>query len=409
MKRQSFSILFFLRKGKLLKNGEAPICVRITANKRCADILIRRSIPVEQWNQAKERSKGKGRAADELNLYIESIKTRILTIHRELEMSGKAVTVETIRNKYQGNDQEKKTLLEAFDEHTKEMRALIGKDYAEKTVMRYESTAVFLQDFLKREYRLSDIPLREVDLNFIRKFEAYLKVHRNNSHNSAVNRLKNIKKVTGLAVVNGTLKQDPFLGYKFKIEKTHIDFLTQEELETLMTKDLSISRLETVRDVFIFCCFTALAFTDVHELAPEHLIRDNSGALWIRKPRQKTNNMCNIPVLSIAEKLIDKYTDHPECLARNRIFPVSSNQRMNGYLRELADLCGITKKLTTHVARHTAATVVFLANKVSIENVAKILGHSSTAMTQHYAKVLDDSILRDMANVESHFMKSKLD
>lgn len=172
-----------------------------------------------------------------------------------------------------------------------------------------------------------------------------------------------------------------------------------------MNKELSIPRLDTVRDIFVFCCFTALAFTDIHELQPEHLVRDSNGALWIRKPRQKTNNMCNIPVLSIAEKLIDKYATHPECMERKRVFPVSSNQRMNGYLKELADICGITKNLTTHMARHTAASVVFLANNVSLENVAKILGHSNTLMTQHYAKVLDKSILRDMANVEAHFNK----
>lgn len=202
--------------------------------------------------------------------------------------------------------------------------------------MRYESTAEYLKDFLKKEYRLSDIPLREIDLNFIRKFETYLKVHRNNAHNSVVNRLKNIKKIIGIALVNGILRQNPFLGYKFRLEETHIDFLTQEELETLMNKEFSIPRLETVRDIFVFCCFTALAFTDIHALSPEHLVRDNSGALWIRKNRQKTNNMCNIPVLSIAEKLIDKYSSHPECIERNRVFPVSSNQRMNGYLKETA-------------------------------------------------------------------------
>lgn len=405
MRRKSFSILFFLRKGKLLKNGQAPICMRITVDKRNCDILIRRSIPIDQWNQTKECAKGKNRAADELNLYIESVRAKVLKIHRELEIDGKAITVETIRNRYQGLGQENKTLLEAFDEHNKEVRALIGKDFTEKTVMRYESTAVYLKDFLKKDYRLSDIPLREIDLNFLRKFETYLKVYRNNAHNSVVNRLKNIKKIIGIALVNGILKQDPFLGYKFRIEETHIDFLTQDELETLMNKELSIPRLDTVRDIFVFCCFTALAFTDIHELQPEHLVRDSNGALWIRKPRQKTNNMCNIPVLSIAEKLIDKYATHPECMERKRVFPVSSNQRMNGYLKELADICGITKNLTTHMARHTAASVVFLANNVSLENVAKILGHSNTLMTQHYAKVLDKSILRDMANVEAHFNK----
>jgi site-specific recombinase XerD len=161
--------------------------------------------------------------------------------------------------------------------------------------------------------------------------------------------------------------------------------------------------LAVVRDVFAFCYFTGLAFVDVQQLTPNHLIKDNNGAMWIRKNRQKTGNMCNIPVLSVAQKLIEKYQDHPDCIRKGVLLPVMSNQKMNAYLKEIADLCGINKKLTTHVGRHTCATVVMLANQVSMENVAKILRHSNTKMTQHYAKVLDSSIMRDMANVENCF------
>lgn len=182
-----------------------------------------------------------------------------------------------------------------------------------------------------------------------------------------------------------------------------MEFLSQEELETLINKEFTIKRLEVVRDIFVFCAFTGLAFIDVKYLKPEHLLRDSNDALWIRKPREKTGNMCNIPVLSSAKVIIDKYKDYPQCLKNGVLLPVLTNQKMNSYLKEIADLCGITKKLTTHVARHTAATTVFLANNVSLENVSKILGHSSTKMTQHYAKVLDSSIMRDIQNVEAKF------
>ena len=154
----------------------------------------------------------------------------------------------------------------------------------------------------------------------------------------------------------------------------------------------------------VVCCFTALAFVDVQQLSREHLIKDNNGALWIRKARQKTNQMCNVPVLSIPQRILRKYDDNVECIKKGVLLPVISNQRMNAYLKEIADVCGIAKRLTTHVARHTAATVVFLANDVSMENVSKILGHSNIRMTQHYAKVLDSSIMRDMANVERNFI-----
>jgi site-specific recombinase XerD len=212
-----------------------------------------------------------------------------------------------------------------------------------------------------------------------------------------------LKKIIRIALANDWIKKDPFYGIQFKHEETNIEFLTQEELEMLIHKDFSIKRLEQVRDIFVFCAFTGLAFVDVQQLTSNHLLKDNNGAMWIRKNRQKTGNMCNIPVLSVAQRLIEKYQDHPDCVRKGVLLPVMSNQKMNAYLKEIADLCGITKRLSTHVARYTAATVVFLANNVSMENVAKILGHSNTKMTQHYAKVLDSSIMRDMKNVENCF------
>lgn len=403
MKQKTFNILFFLKKARTLKNGEAPICMRITVNRRPCEILIGRSASVGQWDQAKGKVRGKGKTVNEINLYIEVARAKVFAIYRELEVDGKQITAEIIRNRYRGIDQEKKMLLEAFAEHNKQARSLIGRDFAVKTVQRYEATAVYLKDFLSKEYTLSDIPLGDIDVAFIRKFDTYLKVTRKNTHNSSINRLKHIKKIIGQAKADGIIKKDPFDSYKFRVEETSIEFLTIEELETMMKKEFTIERLAIVRDIFVFCSFTGLAFSDVYQLSSEHLIKDSSGSLWIRKSRQKTGNMCNIPVMKVAEKLIDKYRDHPDCILNKRLFPVSSNQKMNGYLKELADLCGITKKLTTHVARYTCATSVLLANEVSLENVARILGHSDTKMTQHYAKVLDSSIMRDIKNVELRF------
>ena len=220
--------------------------------------------------------------------------------------------------------------------------------------------------------------------------------------------LKNLKKVIRIALANGWIEKDPFYGIHFKMDEVNVEFLSQDELDRLMEKDFEIKRLEQVRGVFAFCCYTGLAFAGVHQLSKEHLVRDNDGNLWIRKARQKTKQMCNIPVISPARKLIDKYSHQPDCIAKNVLLPVLSNQKMNAYLKEIADICGIQKRLTTHVARHTAATVVFLANEVSMENVAKILGHSNIRMTQHYAKVLDTSILRDMKNVERSFLKRQV-
>ncbi len=403
MKQETFNVLFFLKKNRIKANGEAPISVRITVNGQYFEIYIKRSIPVDQWDQPRGRAKGKSRIATETNLYIESICSRIFQIHRELESDGRDITVETVRNKYFGVDEERKTLLQVFTEHNTEARSLIGKGYVDKTVQRFETTARYLSEFLKAEYNLSDIALKELDLAFIRKFDVFLKVEKNCAQNSAITRLKNLKKITRIAFSNDWMQKDPFVTYRFKFDETNPEFLSKEELDMLIQKEFPIQRLEIVRDIFAFCCFTGLAFTDIQQLKPEHLVKDNDGSMWIRKNRQKTKNMCNIPLLNTACQLIEKYKNYPECQKKNIIFPVPSNQRMNSYLKEIADVCGISKKLTTHVARHTCATVVMLANNVSLKNVAKILGHSNTRTTEHYAKVLDSSILRDVKNVDEKF------
>nr|WP_278707296.1 site-specific integrase [Bacteroides intestinalis] len=403
VKRNTLSVLFIIKKAKLLKNGEAPICMRITVNKRVAEVMIKRSIPVDLWNQKKECSKGKDRVATELNHYINTVRAKILQIHRELEIDNKPITADIIKDCFYGRDKVQRSLLEVYAEHNEKCRALIGKEYTESTVIKFETSINRLKEYIRSCYHRDDIMLAELDGQFIRDFDFWLKTEKHCQSNSALKHLKNLKKVVRIALANDWIKKDPFYGIHFKQEEVNVEFLSREELDILMNKEFAIKRLEQVRDIFIFCCFTALAFVDVQQLSREHLIKDNNGALWIRKARQKTNQMCNIPVLSIPQRILREYEDNAECVKKGVLLPVISNQRMNAYLKEIADLCGITKRLTTHVARHTAATVVFLANDVSMENVSKILGHSNIRMTQHYAKVLDSSIMRDMANVEKNF------
>ena len=403
VKRNTLSVLFIIKKSKLLKNGEAPICMRITVNKRVAEVMIKRSIPVDLWNQKKECSKGKDRAATELNHYINTVRAKILQIHRELEIDNKTITADIIKDCFYGRDKVQRSLLEVYAEHNEKCRALIGKEYTESTVTKFDTSINRLKEYIRSCYHRDDMMLAELDGQFIRDFDFWLKTDKHCQNNSALKHLKNLKKVVRIALANGWIKKDPFYGIRFKQEEVNVEFLSREELDILMNKEFTIKRLEQVRDIFVFCCFTALAFVDVQQLSREHLIKDNNGALWIRKARQKTNQMCNIPVLSIPQRILRKYEDNAECIKKGVLLPVISNQRMNAYLKEIADLCGITKRLTTHVARHTAATVVFLANDVSMENVSKILGHSNIRMTQHYAKVLDSSIMRDMVNVEKNF------
>ncbi|GHV51683.1 tyrosine recombinase [Bacteroidia bacterium] len=383
-----------------MKNGEAPLRVRVTYDKLYVELQLKRSIQVPLWTQEKERAIGKDRNSVELNHYIDALRVRFYQIYQDLELEGKLMSARAIVNRYLGNDETNKTLYNVFKYHNNNCRKLIGTDYVEITIRRYDNCLKYLMELLKRTYNQDDILLREVNGELVRNFELYLKTEKGCAQNTVIRYMKCFKKVINLAIANEWIIKNPFAGIKFHEVEVNKEFLTQIELNKLIEKDFKIQRLELVRDIFVFCAFTGLAFIDVYNLRPEHLSEDNNGNLWIMKTREKTNNMCNIPLLSVPKQILEKYKDNPYCIEKGVLLPVMCNQKMNSYLKEIADFCSIKKNLTTHVARHTFASVIALANNVSLPNVAKMLGHSSTRMTQHYAKVLDSSIMRDMANVE---------
>lgn len=263
MARKTFNVLFFIKKARLLKNGEAPVCMRITVNGCMVDVLVKRSCPVNLWNQTKENSKGKDRMSVELNHYLEITRSRIHQIYRELESTGKTITVDLMRKLYYGVDEDSKTLLQVFREHNEQSRKLIGKDFVSKTVQRYETTTRYLEEFIKKEYQLSDIALNNLEANFISKFDAFLKIEKGCAQNSAITRLKNLKKIIRIALENDWIKKDPFAYYRFKLEETDPEFLTMDEIKIIIGKEFTIKRVEQVRDVFVFCIFTFVALTNV--------------------------------------------------------------------------------------------------------------------------------------------------
>ena len=407
MKRDSFRVLFFLKKTRLLKNGEASVCMRITVNGTRVENNIRKSIDPALWSQAKETARGKSRRACDLNTYIEEARIKLYQIFCELEQQNRPVTAHLLQELFFGQEkpEEVRTLLGTMQEHNDQCRALVGTDYALITVRRYENCRRYLAELIRQRYGKEDLPLAEVNGELVRAFAFYLKTEKGCQQNTVIRYMKCLKKITNLACANDWMAKDPFLGIRFHEKEVVREFLTMDELQTIYHKEFPLERLTLVRDVFIFAAFTGLAFIDVQQLAPEHIVRDNNGNLWIRKPRQKTKNMCNIPLLDIPQEILRKYADHPTCRKKGVLLPVPCNQKMNSYLKEIADICMIRKNLTTHCARHSYATSVCLANGVSLENVAKMLGHSNIKMTQHYARVLDSSILRDMMQVERAIAK----
>lgn len=256
----------------------------------------------------------------------------------------------------------------------------------------------YLGEMISEKYLVDDLPLSEFNGEVVRSYEVFLKTKKDLSQNTLIRYMKALKKITNRCIANDWIQKDPFAGIKFREEPTEPDFLTLEELNRIYHCNPGMKRLEVVRDMFLMSAFTGLAFSDVSQLTVEHIVRDNAGNLWIRKQRQKTHQISNIPLLDVPKSIIEKYAGDKKANRRGTLLPVPCNQVMNRYLKEIADICKIDKHLTTHVARHTYATVC-LSQGVSIENVSKMLGHASIKMTQHYARILDSSIMRDMDNI----------
>lgn len=396
MERTTFGLLFYIRRDKTNKKGEAPVFMRLTINGERADASIKRFIEPHAWNSAKGKANEKSRGGKDLNLYLDAISANILRIQRDLELDKKEISAQIILNRYLGKEQsDRHTLMEVFRAHNEKCRALSGISLAPGTVIRYETSLRLTEAFLRTTYKKEDCYLDEITHQFVEDYDFYLRTVRRCCHNTTTKYLLNFKKIIRIALAKGWMKKDPFAQVHFHFEPVEREFLEKQELKVLLNKEITITRLAQVRDIFCFCCLTGLAFMDVQQLKPEHLVADIHGKIWIRKARQKTKNMCNIPLLDEAQKIIDRYRDHPYCQTHGVLLPVCSNQKMNSYLKELADICGIRKNLSTHCARHTFATLT-LASGATIDNVAKMLGHANVNMTRRYAKVLDSSIMRDM-------------
>lgn len=421
--KDTFNVLFFIRKTRLLKNGEAAIQMRITVNGQYQELYTKRQVNPKYWNQKKGQTIGKSPELVEINRLLINLRARAFKIHTELIENNLTVNALIVKERLIKGDEKPhpKMFYEEFEAHNVKCKKLQGIDFAKSTVDRYILCLDYFKEmrYLKtieekevenvdvhkkiknKEIVPEDFPMEYVSKQMIEDFEFFLKTRKNISHNTCIRYLKCVQKIINNGFDNGWIKANPFASISFQETKGKVLFLTMIEVNLLMGKEFTIKRLEQVRDVFVFCCFTGLAFIDVWQLRKEHIVEDGKGGLWIMKERQKTKIDFSVPLLDIPLKLIEKYKDDPYCQKSGHLLPVISNQKMNGYLKEIADLCGIKKTLTTHMARHTFATSVTLANDVSIMNVSKMLGHTKLSMTQHYAKVLDQSIRKDMENVKT--------
>lgn len=401
--RKSFS--FFIKKTRILKNGEASIYLKLTINKECVHIAIGKNVNPIIWDAIQSGQKTTSKEALQVKDYLDHTKHVIKQHINNLQEDGKEISALSVRNAYLGIKDSQKTIIQIFQDHNDRATLLKGIDFSPATVQRYETCLRLTQTYIREKYNRDDLPLEKLDHDFITGLEVYYKIKRSCAHNTAIKYLKNLKKITNLALANGWMKKDPYANYKFTLRKVDKGFLSEEELETIIKKEFDIERLTNVKDCFVFGCFTGLAYSDLKSLSSDNIVKGDDGKLWINTRRHKTDNICNIPLLPIAQEILKKYEEHPLCISNNKLLPIPTNQKLNQYLKEIADGCGIKKEITTHMARHTFATTVTLNNDIPIESVSKMLGHSSINMTRIYARLLDKKVSQDMNKLYDKYPK----
>ena len=406
-RKSTFSILFFIKRKKLLKNGDAPVYMRVTVDGRFLEASLKRGVNPKTWNEKRQRSTGRDRLSLELNDYLDDTLAKILKIHQRFADEKKIINPKTILDEWAGRIEKPKMLCEEFrtDNEKYRQRLEIG-DVVLNTVLRNERAERYLGEFIRKKYKAEDIPFSAIDNAFVRDFHLFLRVDKKQEQNTANKYCKILKRIVTLALDNKWMDVNPFQGVRFQAKATNRQFLTEKELSTIMNKTFTLDRLNEVRDIFVFCALTGLSFSDVEGLKPEHVSVDDDGNYWIHKARQKTKNVCSIPYLESARAIAEKYKGHPLCEKRGVLLPVISNQRMNSYLGEIAGICGINKPLTMHIARHSFACLA-LANGVSMEIIARMLGHSDIRTTKIYAKVIDKSIAEQMSGLAAKFGSQK--
>lgn len=394
------SILFYAKRAKVNANGLFPIYTRITVNGKRVEMSTGRFVEPSKWSASAGKMKGQSEEARSVNRQLDMLKIKIIDLQMEFIHQNIQITAKAFKSKLLGLDEKQRMLISIFQDHNKKIEELVGKEYAPGTLERYKTSLKHTIDFLEWKYKVSDIDILKINHAFITEYEFYLRSVRNCSNNTAVKYIKNFGKIIKICLANNWIDKNPFSNYKAKVREVERVYLSEEEIQKILNKEFATERLSLVRDIFLFSCFTGLAYIDVKNLTKSHINLGIDGEKWIFTHRQKTESASKIPILPVTQLIIDKYLDHPQCLNEDRLLPILSNQKMNAYLKEIAGICEISKELTFHIARHTFATTVTLSNGVPIESVSKMLGHKNLRTTQHYAKVLDRKVSDDMRQLK---------
>ena len=388
-----------IRESKARKNGNTPIEVTITINGERCSFSTGKQIKVTSWDKNRQLVKGKDEEATSLNNYLKSVRAKLYEKEAELLDRGFIITAQLLYDAYFDKVEclKERSLLSVLEEHNTERKAMVGKTVAPATYWIFEYTGRLLREFILKKYNREDLYLRELNIGFIQGFHSFLLSEKKMGQNSCTKHLKFLKKLLNLAVANSYISYNPVNAYKVEREPVEVDFLDEEELRKIINFDTPIPRFEKARDFFLFGCFTGLSYIDIKTLAPEHFEKDSAGRIWIKKRRIKTGILSRIPLLPIAKLILDKYK------GGEKLLPIQDPADINKYLKDIAILCGINKRICFHTSRHTFASTVTLANNISLEVVSKMLGHTNTRMTAHYAKLIDKCIGEQMDKLMDTF------
>ncbi len=407
---QSFGVHFSIKKGREKENGQTKVYAFITINKEKVIIALPHFVNVESWDKGRGCVKVRLPEAKESNTYLEQVKFTITTYYKQLQIAGKEITPALLKACFLGEVTEETYLLSRLMDYHYEVASAA---LTWSTLKHYAVTQRYLERFLKEKRNTTDIRIHEIDYKFIIDFETYLRNYKSADHyqplnnNGVMKHLIRLRKMTTLAFKLQWITKDPFKNYKFRYKKVETAFLSTAELQALQNRELANESLETIRDYFLFACYTGLSFIDLMNLTGSNVVTGEDKGQWLKLFRQKSNEPTNIPLLEPALTIMDKYKEHPRSVILGRIFPTITNQKVNVYLKEIAKLIGIKKKLTFGVARHTFATTITLSNNVPIETVSKMMGHTKIATTQIYARVLLKKISEDMGQLRKTIEQSK--
>ncbi|ALJ04512.1 integrase [Pseudalgibacter alginicilyticus] len=398
----TFSILFVANQKKK-NDDQALLYARITVDGKRVNLSLKRKIDILLWDAKKKRAKGTSSEARQINLYLDQTHTQLFQCYQDLKFKGELITAQLIKASYGGELETSKTLQELIDYHTRKIESTL----APGTIINFGITENYIKRFLITSLKTTDVFLKQLDYKFICDFETFLhrywpKGHpKTMNHNTVMKHLQRLRKMVTLGFHMEWVDKDPFMRWKPTWEKKEREFLSENELSNLETYNFPIERLERVTDLFVFSCYTGISYADIITLNKFNISKGIDGNDWIISKRQKTKIPIKVPILEKAQEMIDKYKDHPMTQITETLFPVITNEKLNLYLKEVADACGIKKNLTFHMARHTFATTVTLSNGVPIETVSKLLSHTKISTTQIYARVVERKVSEDMEDLKA--------